>query len=283
MLINLNFIKVLFISIICSVLLCACEGSPSELHDRVEQLEERLQNQEDIEAIRRVTYSYGYFMDNALIQEVVDLFSTDMEYCEISGYGLYKGRKGCEIIWRDIIGPGLQNSEGQRRFGVLVKHYLLKDVITVSENGDTAQGRFDYIGFSGAFKVPDRALNQLGVYRIGFVKEDGLWKINRFSLSFDTSDFNDNNWTTKPGIRCPRDGVPAPDGGHLFYHPFPETGVIPFHYSHPVTGEPLPENVNPLRYWQGNGEGEFETECGKRPDAVESIERDKKTTVRTEN
>jgi len=267
---------------VMSWVLAACSYHDDELQRRITNLETRLQQQEDIEAIRRVAYSYGYFMDNALIDQVIELFADDMEYCEISGYGLYRERKGCETIWRDIIGPGLRNSEGQHRFGLLVKHYLIKDVITIADDGLSAQSRFDYIGFSGALNVPDRALNQLGIYRIGFTKDAGIWKINRFNLSFDTSDFNDNNWTMAPGIRCPRDNVPKPDAAPLFYHPFPEAGTVPFHFTHPVTGNALPAPVNPLRYWQGNTQEEFFGPCGKREDAVETIERDKPITVRTE-
>ena len=273
-------ILITILSIACLVFLVGCATKDYQV--RLQSIERKLQQQEDIEAIRRVAYSYGYFMDNALIDSVVALFADDMEYCEISGYGLYRNRTGCEVIWQKIIGPALQNNDGQHRYGLLVKHYLVKDIITVSPDGNSAEGRFDYIGFSGALNVPDRALNQLGVYRMGFVKDNGVWKINRFNLSFDTSDFNDNNWTSAPGIRCPRDNVPQPDAAHIFYHPFPESGTVPFHYPHPVTGEEIPAPVNPRRYWQGNGKQEFWDECGKREDALETIERDIPITVRTE-
>lgn len=259
----------------------ACDNN-NQLHARLEILETKIQQQEDIEAIRRLAYSYGYFMDNALIDEVVDLFATKIDYCEISGYGLYRGRSGCEVIWKEIIGPGLQNEAGQHRFGLLVKHYLLKDVITIGKDGLVANGRFDYIGFSGALGVPNRGLNQLGIYRMGFVKDDGVWKINRFNLSFDTSDFNDNNWTMQPGIRCPRKNVPAPDDAHVLYHPFPESATVPFHFPHPVTGNAIPAPANPIRYWQGNLPSEFFGECGKSPNARETIERDNPISVRTE-
>ncbi|GAB1258760.1 hypothetical protein NBRC116494_32620 [Aurantivibrio plasticivorans] len=243
---------------------CTNNNTESTLIDRISVLEKRISSQEDIEAIRRIAYAYGYFMDNGLIPEVIDLFSENTEYCEISGYGLYRERSGCEKIWRDILAPALSNDAGEHRFGVLVKHYLVKDIITIKDSGDLAEARFDYIGFSGFFNVPNRSYNQLGIYRMGFIKEEGRWKINRFNLSFDTSNFNDNDWGVSPSIRCPRQGAPTPDEPHLFYHPFPESGTVPFHFKHPVTNKDIPARVNPQRYWQGNTPEEFGGECGKR-------------------
>jgi hypothetical protein len=248
--------------------LAGCHGSDPALVQRIDELEARLARQEDVEAIRRVAYSYGYFMDNALLDQIKALFASNMEYCEISGYGLYKGREGCLKIWTSVVGPGLQNADKHLRFGVLIKHYLLKDVITVAPDGLSAEARFDYVGYSGTFKQPERARQQLGVYRMGYTKEDGVWKISRFSLSFDTSNFNHTTWANQPSMRCPSDKVPPPDAPFLFYHPFPETGVVPFHFPNPVTGEPIPEYVNPIRYWQGNWPGEFGTACGPRPNAA---------------
>jgi hypothetical protein len=250
----------------------ACNQADPVLLKRIDDLEARLARQEDVEAIRRVAYSYGYFMDNALLDQVKALFADTMEYCEISGYGLYKSREGCLKIWTSVVGPGLQNADKHLRFGVLIKHYLLKDVITVAADGLSAEGRFDYVGYSGTFKQPERSRQQLGVYRMGYVKENGVWKISRFSLSFDTSDFNHLNWANAPSMRCPSDKVPPPDAPHLLYHPFPETAVVPFHFPNPVSGEPIGEYVNPIRYWQGNWEGEFGTSCGVRADAATAPE-----------
>jgi hypothetical protein len=264
----MNMLVVIRCGLIAALLaLSACVRNDPALLERIDALETRLVRQEDVEAIRRVAYSYGYFMDNALLDHVKALFADTMEYCEISGYGLYKGRDGCLTIWTSVVGPGLQNADQHLRFGVLIKHYMLKDVITVAPDGLSAEGRFDYVGYSGTFKQPERARQQLGVYRMGYTKENGIWKISRFSLSFDTSDFNHTTWANAPSMRCPSGKAPPPDAPFLFYHPFPETGVVPFHFPHPVTGEPIGDYVNPIRYWQGNWPGEFGTTCGVRTDA----------------
>jgi hypothetical protein len=41
-----------------------------------------------------------------------------------------------------------------------------------------------------------------------------------------------------------------------WYHPFPEAGVLQFHYPNPVTGEMPPEILQPEHYWKGNWPGE---------------------------
>src|SRR5262249_45079354 len=44
---------------------------------RVEKLEHELAIQQDIHQIRRVQYTYGFFIDKSMYEEVVDLFSDD--------------------------------------------------------------------------------------------------------------------------------------------------------------------------------------------------------------
>lgn len=238
-----------------------------ELMREVARLQARVSRQEDVESIRRIAYAYGYFMDNALTDEVKAMFAREMDYCEVSGYGLYKGRKGCDTMWTSVVGVGLQDDNGHLAFGRIAKHYLVKDMIDVASDGRSAQGRFDYFAFGGTFGKPERTRHQLGVYRMGFIKEDGVWKINRFSLVFDAIDYDFDEWANKPGMRCPPPQVPPPDAPFTYYHPFPETGVIPFHFPNPVTGKPIREYVNPTRYWEGNWPGEFKKVCGVRADA----------------
>ena len=49
----------------------------SALTARVEKLEHELAIQQDIHQIRRVQYTYGYFIDKSQYNEVVDLFADD--------------------------------------------------------------------------------------------------------------------------------------------------------------------------------------------------------------
>jgi SnoaL-like domain len=249
---------------VTSGLLTACVSNTA-LEQRVAQLEARVQHQEDVESLRRLAFSYGYYMDNALMDQIEGLMADQMDYCEIAGYGVYRGRQGCISIWRNILGPGLQNEDGRLKFGRLIKHYLVKDIVTVNPDGRTAQGRFDYIGYSGIFRQPEHTTQQLGVYRFGFIKERGVWKIYRFDLTFDTSDWNYSTWATSTSVRCPRPNAPPPDAPAPLHHPFPEVATAPFSDPNPVTGQVIPDYVNPQHYWQGNWPGEPAQPCGARP------------------
>src|SRR3954470_18232397 len=45
------------------------------LEARLAQLEDRLTRAEDVEAIRRLQYQYGYYLDKTYYEEVVELFA----------------------------------------------------------------------------------------------------------------------------------------------------------------------------------------------------------------
>ncbi|MGA8203380.1 MAG: nuclear transport factor 2 family protein, partial [Woeseiaceae bacterium] len=64
----------------------------AELEKRIEALERELGKQQDIEAVRRLQYAYGYFIDKSQYNEVVDLFADDGEVWFLGG--IYKGKAG---------------------------------------------------------------------------------------------------------------------------------------------------------------------------------------------
>jgi SnoaL-like domain len=250
------------------------ESLKAEVHAQQTQiatLSKRVTESEAIEATRKLAFMYAYFMDTGLYDQVKTLFADKMEYCEISGYGLYEGRRGCELVWDKVVGqPPIRDETGHLPFGRFSQHELMKDVIHVDEDGLHAQGRFDYMGMGAALGVASDGGFQIGVYRMAFVRENGTWKINRFSLIFDVLDYH-AGWSEHPTIRCPRPDVPKPDKPYTFYHPFPEVAVIPFEFPNPVTGQKIPEFTNPTHYWQGNWPGEFGGTCGSLPDAPKTV------------
>jgi hypothetical protein len=243
------------------------------LRARLDLLEERLDRQEDIEAIRRLAFSYGYYMDNGLYDQVLSLMSEKIVSCEVGGYGVFLGKAGCTRLWKGVMGGYYGGNENRIYFGKLVKHYLVKDVITVDPGGKTASARIDYIGIGGTFQRADTTNQdgspktgsppgfQFGVYSMNFVKEDGIWKIGKFWLHFDTSAFLAPDWSSNPPYRCV-DKKELPDLPSTSYHPFPEVNRIPFQYPNPVTDEMIPGYTDPTHYWIGNWPGEFNKDCG---------------------
>ncbi|GAB1257496.1 hypothetical protein NBRC116494_19980 [Aurantivibrio plasticivorans] len=241
------------------------------LEQRLAALEHRITLQEDVHQVRQVAFTYAYLMDNVLYDQVIAMFSKNIESCEISGYGVFKGYDGCVRMWKDLIGKPLGADDGQLAFGRLAKHYMIKDVVTVSPDGKTATGRFDYLSAGGALGADNYTGSQLGIYTLDFVKENDVWKLSKFWLVFDTINYNHRDWASNPRVRCPSNTV-KPDGPSTFHHPFPETGVVPFHYPNPVTGEPIETPVTDTKYWIGNWPGEFGGPCGKRSDFEKAAE-----------
>ena len=60
---------------------------------QVRRLEHALGLLEDKDEIRRLQYCYGYFMDNRMFREMVELFADHGAWMEIGGRGRYEGRE----------------------------------------------------------------------------------------------------------------------------------------------------------------------------------------------
>lgn len=71
----------------------------AELQQRVDRLEHELGVQQDIHAIRRLQYAYGYFIDKSQYDECVDLFAEDSEVRFLGG--IYKGKAGVRRLYVD--------------------------------------------------------------------------------------------------------------------------------------------------------------------------------------
>jgi hypothetical protein len=64
---------------------------------RIEKLEHELAIQQDIHQIRRIQYTYGYFIDKSQYNEVVDLFANDGDVWFLGG--IYKGIAGVRRLY----------------------------------------------------------------------------------------------------------------------------------------------------------------------------------------
>jgi hypothetical protein len=60
----------------------------------IEELEKQVQLQEDIQEIEHLQKMYGYYFENHMWTEIVDLFSDNTESVEIVDHGVLYGKKG---------------------------------------------------------------------------------------------------------------------------------------------------------------------------------------------
>jgi hypothetical protein len=228
------------------------------LEARMRILEHELGIQKDIEEVRRLHYIYMYYNTNRMAKQLLDLVSENAESIEIGGRGVYYGKEGFR---KNFINPGEPVDAAVKDVGWSFGNCLFQlggmDVITVADDRQTAKGRFAVLTpvITGYPKNQNVSLNA-GVYEQEFVKDDGVWKIKKFKyVHYFMVRLEDLK--VKPNYSRWPDAENPADAPTTWYHPFPEAGVMPFHFANPVTGAKAPEIVDPNHYWIGNWPGEF--------------------------
>lgn len=217
--------------------LAALRAEVQALRTELAAQQRRVQELEDVEAIKRLQRIYGYYVDKTLWSKVVALFSDDCEV-EIAGRGVYCGREQAQVVFTKLVGGLIGQPPGAEGLvpGQLHNHIQLQGVVHVAPDGRTAQGRW-------------RALIQAGVlgkfghwaegpYEMEYVKHDGKWLIRvlRWFPTFYTP--YEEGWGKKGLPMSPMSSEHPPDRPPTYqYQSYPGTFVPPFHFGHPVTGE----------------------------------------------
>jgi hypothetical protein len=206
-----------------------------ELLDRIAQLEERLGIVEDREAIERLQYQYGFYLDNRMWREVADLFTDAAPSIEIGRRGSYVGKDRVYRFLRDVLGEG--------RWGLvkdeIINHIQLQMVTTLSGDRRTAKSRSRAIVQGNSPPGSGSMLWAEGLYENDYVKEAGSWKIQRLwwvpTFYVKVAGFDQAVFQSGPeSSDFPPDVPSAPPDGALG-RSFP-----PFHYVHPVSGAKVP-------------------------------------------
>jgi SnoaL-like domain len=220
------------------------------LESRLASVEQEAGIQSDINAIRKLQYTYGYYLDKGLNTQVVALFTSNDPSAEIGGRGIYRGHDGVSRLYTGIFRRRPQGDGPV--FGNALEHMQLQDVVDVAPDRRTAKGRFRAFVMQ-VTGYPDNPLEtwQSGIYENDYVKEDGVWKIHKLTYKqvitcLHIGDCKDSfSYMSGPSKDLPPDAPSTP------YHPFPEVTVIPFHYPHPVTGKPIPAFEDSNKFWCG--------------------------------
>ena len=225
---------------------------------RIEQLEaaiEKLTNQagilEDVNAVRRLQYTYGYLIDKCLYDETVDLFSEGGEVRFMGG--IYKGKAGVLRLYIGRFRKNFTNDFNGPIYGFLLDHPQMQMVIDVAPDRRTAKlrgrsmmqaGRHESVTEAGTLP---RQWWEGGIYENEYVKEDGVWKIKVLDYNPLWHGMFDKGWAHTPPNAYPfatqtyPEDPLGPDAIATEPHRklWPETAVVPFHYTHPVTGKPI--------------------------------------------
>lgn len=161
--------------------LAGCTGTGPD----VAELQQRIQQLEDQEAIRQVLIAYGEHLDARDFAGYAALFARDGTWT--GGFGSATGPAEIQAMLEKNIGraePGFINKSS----------FHLMTTMSVDVHGDGATARSRYLFFTATPESrPQAAL--AGRYVDEFVREDGQWKIR---------------WRTTHGVLPWRDGNAAP-------------------------------------------------------------------------
>lgn len=217
------------------------------LKKRIDMLEHELGIQQDIHAIRRLQYIYGYFIDKSQYNEVVDLFADDAEVWFMGG--IYKGKAGVRRLYVDRFRKRFTEDHNGPRYGWLLDHPQVQMIIDVAPDRKTAEVRGRSMMQAGLHETAEGEQRQWfegGVYENRYVREDGIWKISRLGYFPFWHARYEEGWAKTPIDFIPMAKTLYPEdpiGPDELIDPqprlWPATDVVPFHYTHPVTGKPI--------------------------------------------
>jgi hypothetical protein len=211
---------------------------------QLDTLEREVVRAEDVQAIKRLTYTWGYYRDKFLDDKALEAFADNAEYHILNGR--YRGKDSIRRLFASAryrpegAAPQVQGPQK----GILNDRILLQHTITVADDGQSAKIRFK--DWTQQAKYGENQFYSLGSYEGQLVKQDGQWRFSRlvqctrYAVPYLTSylDIPLPQPTAVPTF-YPKD----PDGPDWYTneacHQFPNYGLSPKpHFVHPVTGEP---------------------------------------------
>jgi predicted transcriptional regulator len=236
---KIRSLQVLF----ASLLVCASLGNPhiafaakgdkskgieaevQALKAQVAELAKQVQSSRDYIAICNLQDAYGYYVDKAQWDQAADLFAKNATL-EIGLRGVYVGQDRVRAYLHKL--PDLT-------YGTLFNHMQLQPMVTVDPDGRTAKGRWRAVIQVG--QLHTRAQWGEATYENEYVKEDGVWKINKLHAYFTYYVPFDKGWDK--GGDPPPAAIPdlPPDLPPTeVYKLYPDVYIPPYHYKNPVTG-----------------------------------------------
>lgn len=202
-----------------------------QLAARIADIDAQAGRIDDYNQIRNLQRIYGYYYDEALWDQVVDLFASNATL-EVGQHGVYVGRDSIRRYFLGLTGGriGLQHGE-------LSNQAQLSPVITLAPDGRAANGRWRVLIQDA---VHGSSANWgSGVYENAYVKEDGVWKIQRLHLYLRFHAPYEKGWTATDAALNARYGRStaradrAPSSRHGTW---PEHFIAPMHYANETAG-----------------------------------------------
>jgi hypothetical protein len=212
-----------------------------EMQKKIEALETKIRTLEDIEEIKKLQRSYGFYLEHWMAEDIIDLFADGEDTTLLVAAGQYVGKEAIIRFFRHGRGVALHRADNPEFLHQVMQ---LSGVVDVAPDGRTAKGRWYGFG-ANAFPVEDGKVNpgwMNGVYEVDYLKNEGKWKLKKvhwcmtfhapWTVGFvDPSkrvDYKmDRPYQTNPLLRptgAPEETI------------YPSGFVCPFHFGNPVSG-----------------------------------------------
>jgi hypothetical protein len=207
----------------------AAGATPHEVATTLAAIERRVGLLEDVTQLERLNSIYGYYLAHLQWDDLTGIFSPTGTI-EIAMRGVYVGAAS---VRRNL---NLYGQATDDQFGLQHNHMQFQPVVTVAPDGQSAKLRSRALSIMGNWQRNSQWMG--GIYENDFVKENGVWKIERDQV-FNTY-FVPYAVGWKDVVPRPPPGITATNPPDLPpTHPFemyPSAFLPPFHYPNPVTG-----------------------------------------------
>lgn len=199
------------------------------LQQQLAALEARAQQVKDANAIKKLQRAYGYYVEEGLWDEVVNLFADDATL-ELARDGVYIGKERIRQYFY-ALGDGRQGL----REGQLNEQLQVMPVVTLGADGVTARARWRNILLTA--QLGEHGEIGEGPFENEYIKQDGVWKFSKVRWQQAILVPYEGGWAKhedyNKGIlvsdTLPPDAPPTDDHGY-----WPETWLPPFHFANPV-------------------------------------------------
>ena len=151
----------------------------------LEMLAQRIQEQEDIEAIKKLKAHYCLYVDTGQPDKVADLFVEGAVW-DGGVVGRYEGREAIRTFLRNL--PDMLS---------FALHYVMNPLIEVQ--GDRATGHW-YLLEPCTMVASKQAVWGTARYDEQYVKVDGIWKFESVKLTPVFWCPYDQGWVKKPSV-----------------------------------------------------------------------------------
>ena len=210
-----------------------------EIEARIKELEKKAAILDDLEAIKRLQMSYGYYLEHWMYEEVIDCFSDSSDTILNIMVGIFQGKEG---VRRYFTGEKARSMDPEMLHQVM----QLSGVVDVDAEGKTAYGR--WYGFGATALPTGKGVMQnltVGIYTVEYIKEDGKWKILKLMWNPIINAPPALGWVKPERVAAimPEElpKPPHPDKPRNIDTRYPSGYIPPFHYPHPVTGKETSE------------------------------------------